>query len=197
MPFSAPGHPGAGPRHPSRRVGGADGGGDHGPVERFRAAGLLGLECYYSAFTPRQREIMLNLAEKFSLLVTAGSDYHGANKAVHLGQTGGPDPRHLQGFTTPLRTALPSKYKGRHGLPGRNAPMPRHAPWKYGKYSLQVLPCLDTFLRSKTASHLPAMDFGGFWLLSRRRLAPAKARRTKAPQRRAGRRLALVNRWLK
>lgn len=67
-------------------------------VERFRAAGLLGLECYYSAFTPRQREIMLNLAEKFSLLVTAGSDYHGANKAVHLGQTGGPDPRRLQGF---------------------------------------------------------------------------------------------------
>lgn len=67
-------------------------------VERFRAAGLLGLECYYSAFTPRQREIMLNLAEKFSLLVTAGSDYHGTNKAVHLGQTGGPDPRRLQGF---------------------------------------------------------------------------------------------------
>ena len=67
-------------------------------VERFRAVGLLGLECYYSAFTPRQREIMLNLAEKFSLLVTAGSDYHGANKAVHLGQTGGPDPRRLQGF---------------------------------------------------------------------------------------------------
>ena len=67
-------------------------------VERFRAAGLLGLECYYSAFTPRQREIMLNLAEKFSLLVTAGSDYHGTNKTVHLGQTGGPDPRRLQGF---------------------------------------------------------------------------------------------------
>ena len=41
---------------------------------------------------------MLNLAEKFSLLVTAGSDYHGTNKAVHLGQTGGPDSRRLQGF---------------------------------------------------------------------------------------------------
>ncbi len=67
-------------------------------VERFRAAGLMGLECYYSAFTPRQREIMLALAEKFSLLVTAGSDYHGTNKTVHLGQTGGPDPRRLRDF---------------------------------------------------------------------------------------------------
>ena len=28
-------------------------------VERFRAAGLMGLECYYATFTPRQKEIML------------------------------------------------------------------------------------------------------------------------------------------
>ncbi len=44
-------------------------------------------------------------------------------------------------------------------LTGRNAPIPRQAPWKYSKYSLRVFPCLDTFLRGKTASHLPAMDF--------------------------------------
>ena len=44
-------------------------------------------------------------------------------------------------------------------LTGRNAPIPRQAPWKYDKYSLRVFPCLDTFLRGKTASHLPAMDF--------------------------------------
>ena len=65
---------------------------------RLKAAGLRGLECYYSAFTPRQREIMLALAERYRLLVTAGSDYHGANKTVSLGQTGGADPARLQEF---------------------------------------------------------------------------------------------------
>ena len=69
-----------------------------GRVVRLKAAGLRGLECYYSAFTPRQREIMLALAERYRLLVTAGSDYHGANKTVSLGQTGGADPVRLQGF---------------------------------------------------------------------------------------------------
>ena len=44
-------------------------------------------------------------------------------------------------------------------LTGRNAPIPRQAPWKYSKYPLRVFPCLDTFLRGKTAFHLPAMDF--------------------------------------
>ena len=69
-----------------------------GRVVRLKAAGLRGLECYYSAFTPRQREIMLALAERYRLLVTAGSDYHGTNKTVSLGQTGGADPVRLQGF---------------------------------------------------------------------------------------------------
>lgn len=67
-------------------------------VERFRAAGLMGLECYYSTFTPRQKEIMLDLADRFGLLVTAGSDYHGGNKQIMLGQTNDPDPARLQGF---------------------------------------------------------------------------------------------------
>lgn len=69
-----------------------------GRVVRLKAAGLRGLECYYSAFTPRQREIMLALAERCRLLVTAGSDYHGTNKTVSLGQTGGADPARLQEF---------------------------------------------------------------------------------------------------
>ena len=67
-------------------------------VERFRAAGLMGLECYYATFTPRQKEIMLDLADRFGLLITAGSDYHGGNKQVMLGQTNDPDPARLQGF---------------------------------------------------------------------------------------------------
>lgn len=67
-------------------------------VARLKAAGLMGLECYYSAFTPAQKEIMLTLAERYNLLITAGSDYHGSNKTVHLGQTNDPDPAKLQRF---------------------------------------------------------------------------------------------------
>lgn len=69
-----------------------------GRVARFKAAGLMGVECYYSTFTPRQREIMLALAERHGLLVTAGSDYHGTNKAVRLGETGCAEPERLRGF---------------------------------------------------------------------------------------------------
>ena len=31
---------------------------------------------------------MLDMAERYDLLVTAGSDYHGSNKLVTLGDTG-------------------------------------------------------------------------------------------------------------
>ncbi len=50
--------------------------------------GLLGLEGYYSGYTNVLREMVLNLAEKHDLYVTAGSDYHGTNKLVELGDTG-------------------------------------------------------------------------------------------------------------
>ena len=41
---------------------------------------------------------MLALADRFNLLITAGSDYHGANKTVGLGQTNDPDLERLQRF---------------------------------------------------------------------------------------------------
>ena len=49
--------------------------------------GLQGVEAFYSGFTPKIQESVLQLAEKYSLLVTAGSDYHGSNKMVELGET--------------------------------------------------------------------------------------------------------------
>jgi len=42
-------------------------------------AGLKGLECYYGKHTPEQVARYLRYAEKFDLLVTAGSDFHGEN----------------------------------------------------------------------------------------------------------------------
>ena len=54
--------------------------------------GLQGVEAFYSGFTKRLREEVLSLARRYELYVTAGSDYHGANKLVRLGDTGLGDP---------------------------------------------------------------------------------------------------------
>lgn len=50
--------------------------------------GIQGLECFYSGYTPKLRQEMLGFAEKYQLYVTAGSDYHGNNKLVKIGETG-------------------------------------------------------------------------------------------------------------
>jgi len=49
--------------------------------------GLQGVEAFYSGFTPALQREMLALAERHGLYVTAGSDYHGRNKPVQLGDT--------------------------------------------------------------------------------------------------------------
>ena len=50
--------------------------------------GLSGLEGFYSGYSEKLRIEVLALAEAFDLYVTAGSDYHGSNKLVGLGDTG-------------------------------------------------------------------------------------------------------------
>ncbi len=56
-------------------------------IKRLIGFGLRGIEGFYSRFTPEMREEVLALAEKYRLFVTAGSDYHGSNKQVALGDT--------------------------------------------------------------------------------------------------------------
>jgi predicted metal-dependent phosphoesterase TrpH len=55
---------------------------------RLMGYGLRGVEAYYSGFSDKLRGEALRLAEKYGLFVTAGSDYHGANKLVRIGDTG-------------------------------------------------------------------------------------------------------------
>ena len=55
--------------------------------------GLQGVEAFYSGFTVKLQEEMLSFAERFGLYVTAGSDYHGSNKMIPLGDTNLPDAR--------------------------------------------------------------------------------------------------------
>lgn len=45
--------------------------------QRYRRAGLDGLECFYGPYTQRQRKRWLLLAERYGLVVTGGSDFHG------------------------------------------------------------------------------------------------------------------------
>ena len=55
-------------------------------VADLAAAGLVGLEAVYGRYSPRQRTDLGNLARRFGLVATGGSDYHGASKPdVHVG----------------------------------------------------------------------------------------------------------------
>ena len=57
-------------------------------LEHLLGFGLKGLEAFYSGFSDKIREELLDFADRFDLYVTAGSDYHGSNKLISLGDTG-------------------------------------------------------------------------------------------------------------
>ena len=60
-------------------------------LKRLMDFGIKGVECFYSGFTPKLCQMMLGLAEKYDLYVTAGSDYHGKNKLIALGDNNLPE----------------------------------------------------------------------------------------------------------
>ena len=57
-------------------------------LARLTEYGVKGLEAFYSGFSDKLQSAALSLADRYDLLVTAGSDYHGENKLVGLGDTG-------------------------------------------------------------------------------------------------------------
>jgi len=62
-------------------------------IPELMAEGLAGLEVYYSGHRPYQTKHYLNLARKYGLLVTGGSDFHGldSGREVKLGELSIPD----------------------------------------------------------------------------------------------------------
>lgn len=51
--------------------------------------GLRGLEANYYSFSQKDKEIYRKLSEKYNLIITGGSDFHGGNRVeVSLGETG-------------------------------------------------------------------------------------------------------------
>lgn len=49
-------------------------------VSTMKEAGLVGIEAYYSTYTKRDETKVLELAKKYDLLISGGSDFHGKNK---------------------------------------------------------------------------------------------------------------------
>ncbi len=75
---------------------------------RLIGFGIKGVEAYYSGFTDKLISQMLAFAEEYELYVTAGSDYHGHNKIIELGDNNldrvGDGPAGLKRFLNDVRT---------------------------------------------------------------------------------------------
>ena len=54
-------------------------------LDELTGFGLMGLECFYSKYPLAYCEKLAKFAQAHSLLISGGSDYHGANKSVALG----------------------------------------------------------------------------------------------------------------
>jgi predicted metal-dependent phosphoesterase TrpH len=50
------------------------------PMKALQQQGLAGFEAYYGEYNPAQQHYFLRLSEKMRMVVSGGSDYHGANK---------------------------------------------------------------------------------------------------------------------
>lgn len=77
-------------------------------LKRLSAAGLKGLEVYYSSNTGFDEQICYSLANRFGLLMTGGSDFHGANKPnLYLGTGRNHNLNIPEQLLEPLYKALP------------------------------------------------------------------------------------------
>ena len=55
-------------------------------LERLTKEGLFGMECFYPSHCPETVARLTVLADRFGLVKTVGSDYHGKNKVVDIGE---------------------------------------------------------------------------------------------------------------
>ena len=75
-------------------------------IVRFKKLGLLGVEGFYSDYTEHDTDLMLSLASKYSLYVSAASDYHGKNKKIGIGEVGPYDNEKQHYLLEPLINEL-------------------------------------------------------------------------------------------
>jgi predicted metal-dependent phosphoesterase TrpH len=58
-------------------------------IKELKTVGLVGMEVYYAGYLPSEMNILLNMAEKYELIPTGGTDYHGidATSDIAIGGT--------------------------------------------------------------------------------------------------------------
>ncbi len=82
-------------------------------LRRLVDFGLQGVEAFYSGFTDKLIEEQLQLAERYGLYVTAGSDYHGSNKMIAIGDTNLPANEDLpEGMSRFLEAVQSRMFRG-------------------------------------------------------------------------------------
>jgi PHP domain protein len=59
-----------------------------GKLDVLQDIGIEGLECFYSRYDEDEIAMLLDIAESRGLLVSGGSDFHGKNKNVEIGELG-------------------------------------------------------------------------------------------------------------
>jgi 3',5'-nucleoside bisphosphate phosphatase len=61
-------------------------------IRELKEDGLEGIEVYYGSYTKTEISLLLNLANRYSIIATGGSDYHGLDEKTEtgLGQSGVP-----------------------------------------------------------------------------------------------------------
>ncbi len=59
-------------------------------IIELKASGLVGIEAYYDAYTAEEISRLVNLADRYGLIVTGGSDYHGLDDSAET-MIGGAD----------------------------------------------------------------------------------------------------------
>ena len=64
-------------------------------VKELKPVGLVGMEVYYAGYLPAEINNLLNLAQKYDLIPTGGTDYHGIDAASEITIGGTDVPMHF------------------------------------------------------------------------------------------------------
>ncbi len=52
----------------------------HALTDQLKSLGLMGMEAYHPSMSEGEADVLVSIARQKKLLVTCGSDYHGANR---------------------------------------------------------------------------------------------------------------------
>lgn len=77
-------------------------------LAQLKAAGLHGIECHYGRYDPAQRRLLVKAANRWNLVATGGSDYHGTYKPDLSVGTGRGDLHVPEESLEQLRQRIPS-----------------------------------------------------------------------------------------